>query len=184
MAEAVVSFFVLIVVIVSAFFLLIRPMMERASVESAAREVAASIMEAQNYAMVGKALHPDREILCNVRFGVPPASAYGSKLRNRYLTKGGYVGPVSICPKGTIKDTDTEVFIDKKLPDGVEFISVPPTDDVTSSGRTTFSVPFSEVIEPATLPAKYVIGKGSSKYTICVRSSGNVSELAGDKSCI
>lgn len=131
-------------------------------VEVAAREVAAAIREAQNYALTGK----------STSAGYP--CRYGFRADN--TESGYYIDYYYATESCTILQGITQPYISYELKNGVLFSS--------DSGDFDFSVPWGVITANTfTLPARYVVSKGSSSYTVCVYSAGNITELPGGVAC-
>lgn len=126
-------------------------------VEVAAREVAAAIREAQNYALTGKQVS-GAEYPCNYKFNATPDTS-------NYNIEYDYhvYGDAACNPKNLYSSS---------LKNGVSFKSVAPN-------TISFSIPYGS-INPT---AKVVLKKGSSEYTVCVSVTGNIEEKIDDITC-
>lgn len=126
-------------------------------VEVAAREVAAAIREAQNYALAGKQVS-GAEYPCDYKFNAMVGTSNYNIAYDYHI-----YGNAACNPKNLYSSS---------LKNGVSFESVPPNP-------ISFSIPYGS-INPA---ARVVLGKSSSRYTVCVNFSGNIEEKIGDVAC-
>lgn len=129
-------------------------------VEVAAREVAAAIREAQNYALTGKQVS-GAEYPCNYKLNATPDTS-NYKIEYDYHTYGS-----AVC------NLNKNLY-SSSLKNGVSFKSA-----TTNPISISFSIPYGST-NPA---ARVVLEKSSSRYTVCVNSSGNIEEKIGDVAC-
>jgi len=132
--------------------------------ELAAREVAASVREAQNNALAGK--QPvDGVIACGHGFYF--AANGDSDYKIFYNPKTG----ADCSTASKTHDAGSGDYIDYSLPSGVQFSA--------GSGAIYFDSPHANVYRNGSLLAAVLtitITKNSSNYNICVYPSGNVTE--------
>ena len=126
-------------------------------VEGEARKFAATIREAQNYALTGKQFVSGR-VTCSV--GIDSIDEGDEDYRVRYSYRNGID-----CSSGALGDQ----FIANTLANSVTFSS--------TTNAFSFSVPRGETGLASTLQVQ--LNKGSATYSVCVYPTGRVEDKSG-----
>lgn len=138
---------------------------DKKAVEVAAREVAASIREAQNYALTGKN-DPSKRHPCRIRWRTNAPTSYFIKFWRNNPTTGG-------CNSQLGDDT-----INYSLQNGVEFKNIvnASTTFVTFDFTLPFGSYYSNAKGTGLAPDTVTLKKGSYCVDVSVSSAGNITE--------